>query len=109
LTDKPTLAIVGGTGALGTGLASRLARAGYPIVIGSRDAISLTLLCRHVCGCCTLLVLLARASPLTFTKETGLLPHLNVGLMDEGRLARSKRRRETRWAWLWQRSREAHR
>ena len=36
--DKPTLAIVGGTGALGAGLAYRLARAGYPIVIGSRSA-----------------------------------------------------------------------
>jgi len=37
-TDKPTLAIVGGTGALGAGLAHRLARAGYPIIIGSRSA-----------------------------------------------------------------------
>lgn len=32
----PTLAIIGGTGALGAGLARRWARAGYPIVIGSR-------------------------------------------------------------------------
>ena len=30
--------IVGGTGALGFGLAVRLGRAGVPIVIGSRDA-----------------------------------------------------------------------
>jgi 8-hydroxy-5-deazaflavin:NADPH oxidoreductase len=30
--------IVGGTGALGWGLALRLARAGHPVVIGSRDA-----------------------------------------------------------------------
>lgn len=29
--------MIGGTGALGSGLAKRLARAGYPIVIGSRD------------------------------------------------------------------------
>jgi hypothetical protein len=36
--DKPTLAIVGGTGALGAGLAHRLHRAGYRIVIGSRSA-----------------------------------------------------------------------
>jgi NADPH-dependent F420 reductase len=35
---KPTLAIIGGTGDLGTGLARRWAKAGYPIVIGSRAA-----------------------------------------------------------------------
>ena len=34
--QKPTIAILGGTGALGTGLARRWAQAGYPIVIGSR-------------------------------------------------------------------------
>jgi len=39
MTDtKPTLAILGGTGDLGTGLARRWAKAGYPIVIGSRTA-----------------------------------------------------------------------
>lgn len=36
MTDKPALAIIGGTGALGSGLAGRLASAGYPVVIGSR-------------------------------------------------------------------------
>lgn len=35
---KSTLAIIGGTGALGSGLARHLARAGYAIVIGSRTA-----------------------------------------------------------------------
>jgi NADPH-dependent F420 reductase len=35
---KATIAVIGGTGALGAGLAWRLARAGYPIVIGSRAA-----------------------------------------------------------------------
>ena len=35
---KPTLALIGGTGDLGTGLATRWAAAGYPIVIGSREA-----------------------------------------------------------------------
>lgn len=35
---KPTLAILGGTGAEGTGLALRWAHAGYPIIIGSRQA-----------------------------------------------------------------------
>ena len=35
---KPTLAVIGGTGDLGTGLARRWAKAGYPIVIGSRTS-----------------------------------------------------------------------
>ncbi|MCR8547510.1 NADPH-dependent F420 reductase [Salipiger sp. P9] len=38
MSDKPKIAIIGGTGALGAGIAGRLARAGYPVVIGSRDA-----------------------------------------------------------------------
>lgn len=37
-TGKPTLAIIGGTGTLGSGLARRLAAAGYAVVIGSRAA-----------------------------------------------------------------------
>lgn len=36
--SKPTLAILGGSGDLGGGLAFRWARAGYPIIIGSRSA-----------------------------------------------------------------------
>jgi NADPH-dependent F420 reductase len=32
------VSILGGTGALGRGLAARLARAGHPVVLGSRDA-----------------------------------------------------------------------
>lgn len=35
---KKTIAVLGGTGALGGGLAWRWAKAGYPIVIGSRSA-----------------------------------------------------------------------
>ena len=35
---KPTVGVVGGTGALGSALAWRTARAGYATVIGSRDA-----------------------------------------------------------------------
>ena len=35
---KKTLAVLGGTGALGGGLAWRWAKAGYPVVIGSRSA-----------------------------------------------------------------------
>ena len=34
--QKPTIAVIGGTGALGSGFALRWARAGYPIIIGSR-------------------------------------------------------------------------
>ena len=37
MTDEP-VPIIGGTGALGFGVALRLARAGTPVVIGSRDA-----------------------------------------------------------------------
>jgi NADPH-dependent F420 reductase len=37
-TAKPTLAIIGGTGTLGSGLAQRLAAAGYAVVLGSRSA-----------------------------------------------------------------------
>ena len=35
--DRPTLAVIGGTGALGSGLAMRWAAAGYPVVLGSRS------------------------------------------------------------------------
>ena len=37
-TERPSIAIVGGTGLLGSGLARRLAAAGYPLLIGSRTA-----------------------------------------------------------------------
>lgn len=36
--SKPTLAVIGGTGDLGTGLARRWAKAGYTLIIGSRAA-----------------------------------------------------------------------
>lgn len=36
-TKKPTLGIIGGTGKLGAALARRWARAGYTIMLGSRD------------------------------------------------------------------------
>ncbi len=37
MTDtKPTIAVIGGTGALGSGFTLRWARAGYPVIIGSR-------------------------------------------------------------------------
>jgi len=38
MSDKPTLAVLGATGALGNALAGRWAKAGYPVIIGSRQA-----------------------------------------------------------------------
>jgi len=39
MTDtKPAIAVLGGSGDLGSGLALRWARAGYPVIIGSRTA-----------------------------------------------------------------------
>jgi len=39
MTDtKPSIAVLGGSGDLGSGLALRWARAGYPVIIGSRTA-----------------------------------------------------------------------
>lgn len=54
MQDKPTIAIIGGTGDLGSGLAKLWARAGYPVVIGSRtkekaDAVARELSAAGVC------------------------------------------------------------
>ncbi|MDB5706597.1 MAG: NADPH-dependent reductase [Sphingomonas bacterium] len=38
MTDLPSIAVIGGTGQEGGGLAARFAHAGYKVVIGSRDA-----------------------------------------------------------------------
>jgi len=38
-STKPVIAILGGTGKEGSGLAVRWAHAGYPVIIGSRDAV----------------------------------------------------------------------
>lgn len=37
MAERPTLAIIGGTGDLGSGLARRWAASGYPVVLGSRS------------------------------------------------------------------------
>lgn len=37
MSEKQTIAVIGGTGAEGGGLALRLAQAGYPVVIGGRE------------------------------------------------------------------------
>ena len=44
----PTLAILGGTGALGTGLARRWAQAGYRVIIGSRDVTKAEAACQDL-------------------------------------------------------------
>lgn len=46
--QKPRLAIIGGTGALGTGLARSWAQAGYPIIIGSRDTAKGAIACEQL-------------------------------------------------------------
>lgn len=38
MQSKPTIAVLGGTGALGSGLVRRWSAAGYPVIIGSRSA-----------------------------------------------------------------------
>ncbi len=38
MTDKQTIAVLGGTGKEGSGLALRWAKAGYRVIVGSRDA-----------------------------------------------------------------------
>ena len=38
INNPPKLAIIGGTGSLGSGLALRWAQAGYPVIIGSRSS-----------------------------------------------------------------------
>ena len=50
MQDKPTIAIIGGTGDLGSGLARLWARAGYPIVIGSRNKEKAEAMARDLCA-----------------------------------------------------------
>lgn len=38
MEEKPIIAVIGGTGSEGGGLALRMAHAGFPVVVGSRDA-----------------------------------------------------------------------
>jgi predicted dinucleotide-binding enzyme len=57
---RPTLAIIGGTGALGMGLAMRWAAAGYPVVLGSRSSEKAK--ARRRCAAMTMLVRRARAT-----------------------------------------------
>jgi NADPH-dependent F420 reductase len=50
MQDRPTIAIIGGTGDLGSGLARLWSRAGYPIVIGSRDKEKADATARELCA-----------------------------------------------------------
>jgi NADPH-dependent F420 reductase len=47
--DLPTVAILGGTGALGSGLARRWANAGFPLIIGSREQARAETAARSLC------------------------------------------------------------
>ena len=47
---KPSIAVIGGTGAEGSGLAVRWAVAGYPIVIGSRSAEKAATVAAELCS-----------------------------------------------------------
>ena len=47
-SDRPTIAVLGGTGGEGSGLALRWANAGYPIVIGSRNADKAAQVCDRI-------------------------------------------------------------
>ena len=38
MSELARIAVIGGTGALGLGIAARLAKAGHPVIIGSRNA-----------------------------------------------------------------------
>jgi NADPH-dependent F420 reductase len=46
--DRPTIAVLGGTGSAGSGLALRWANAGYPVVIGSRNADKAAQVCDRI-------------------------------------------------------------
>ena len=47
--NKTTIAVLGGTGHEGSGIAARLARAGYKVVIGSRDAVRAVVKAEELC------------------------------------------------------------
>ena len=47
-SDRPTLAVLGGTGSEGSALALRWANAGYPVVIGSRNAEKAAQVCAQI-------------------------------------------------------------
>ena len=48
MANKPIISILGGTGAQGSALAMRWANAGYPVVIGSRNALKAADACKAI-------------------------------------------------------------
>jgi NADPH-dependent F420 reductase len=50
MEGRPTIAVIGGTGSLGSGLARLWARAGYPVVLGSRSKEKAEAAARNICG-----------------------------------------------------------
>lgn len=50
MENKPTLAVLGGTGALGSGLALRWIQAGYSVIVGSREREKATAACAEMRG-----------------------------------------------------------
>ncbi|MGP3790580.1 NADPH-dependent F420 reductase [Pseudomonas sp. B392_1p] len=48
MANKPTLAVLGGTGALGSGLALRWIQAGYKVIVGSREREKATAACAEM-------------------------------------------------------------
>ncbi len=48
-TTPQTIAVLGGTGAEGTGIALRLAKAGHRVLIGSRDVVKARAACERLC------------------------------------------------------------
>jgi 8-hydroxy-5-deazaflavin:NADPH oxidoreductase len=67
--DKPSIALIGGTGALGSALARRWAAAGYRVVIGSREAVK------------------ARALAATFGVQPGASPPHGAGNFEAAGMA----------------------
>ena len=52
MSAQPTIAVIGGTGSLGSGLARLWAQAGYPVVIGSRSKERAETVARAIGGTC---------------------------------------------------------
>lgn len=50
MNDKPVIAVIGGTGQEGGGIALRLAHAGFPVIVGSRDADKAAVAARDIAG-----------------------------------------------------------
>lgn len=95
--SKPTIAVIGGTGAEGSGLAMRWAVAGYPVVIGSRStekatAVSAELAAKLPAGSASLtgLANLAAAEAadivvlsVPYSSQAGIIDQIEAGCHDK--------------------------